>query len=337
MPKYKIGIDTLGFENDPKVALDAAINFLKINNDTELVLIANDKLIKKIKEINHPNISYIEAQYFVKQDDPISIIRTRKDFSIQIGCDLLNQNKIDGLISACSTAIFVAITFIKIGTLQNIDKFAFLTTIPTIDENKYIFLLDSGANKSVTAKELYQFAYMANIYVSKTTTLRNPRIGLVNVGTEEYKGFIEHKEANELLKNNKDLNYVGFVETRNMLNNKECDIFVCNGYTGNIILKTLEGSMKTIANFFKNEYKKWFNSFSYLANKHIIKKLSTRFDYKSRAGAFLLGLKKPVLKGHGSSDEKQMYSCIKMMHEALANNIFDIINKEITSNNIKNE
>ena len=333
MLKYRIGIDTLGFENDPEIVLNAAIKFLLNNNDTQLVLIANEKLIKKIKQINHPNITYFEVQHFVKQDDEVSIIRTRKDFSIQVGCDLLKENKIDALISACNTAIFVTTTFIKIGTLPNINKFAFLTTIPTIQENKYIYLLDSGANKTVTGKELYQFAYMANIYVSKTTNISSPRIGLVNVGTESYKGFSEHKEADELLKNNQHLNYVGFVETRNMLNNKDCDIFVCNGYTGNIILKTLEGSMKTIANFFKNEYHKWFNAFSYFTNKHIIKKLASRFDYKTRAGAFLLGLKKPVLKGHGSCDEKQMFSCIKMMYEALVNNIFDMINKEITSNN----
>lgn len=325
----KIGIDTLGFENDPIIAFEAAKKFIREHKDLEIILIGNKYLIDRAKKENILNISFVHTENFVRQEDNINIIRTKKDFSIQLGCDLLKEGKIDALISSCNTAIFVATTFIKIGTLPNIDKFAFLTTIPTLIKDRFFYLLDSGANKNVTGNNLYQFALMANIYVTNTTNLSSPRIGVVNVGTEENKGFEEHKIANELIKNDKNLNYVGFVETRNLINNKDADIFVTNGYTGNIILKTLEGSMKSVGAFFKEEYKKIYNTIPYLLNRHIIKKMINRFDYKNHAGAFLLGLNKPVMKGHGSSDEKQMYSCIKMMYDALKANVFSTINKEI--------
>lgn len=327
--KLKIGIDTLGFENDPIIAFNAARNFLDKHNDVEIVLIGNWDLIDRVRPLKIPNISFVQTEHFVKQEDSINIIRTRRDFSIQIGCDLLKYGKIDALISSCNTAIFVATTYIKIGTLPNINKFAFLTTIPTLKKGKFFYLLDSGANKNVTGEDLYQFSVMSNIFVSETTNIKSPRIGLVNVGTEDFKGYEEHKNANNLLKKSNELNYVGYVETRNLINNKDADIFVCNGYTGNIILKTLEGSMKSIGNFFKKEYKKWYNIIPYFLNKHIINKLIKQFDYKKHAGAFLLGLKQPVLKGHGSSDEKQMHSCIRMMYEALKNNVFDKINSAI--------
>lgn len=327
--KIKIGIDALGFENDPIITFNAARKFLDKHNDIEIVLIGNWKLIDKVQPLKVPNISFVQTEHFVKQEDSINIIRTRKDFSIQIGCDLLKNNKIDGLISCCNTSIFVATTYIKVGTLLNINKFAFLTTIPSLKKDKFFYLLDSGANKTVSGMDLYQFAIMANIFVSETTNIKNPRIGLVNVGTEDSKGYEEHKEANNLLKNKKNINYIGFVETRNLINNKDADIFVCNGYTGNIILKTLEGSMKSIGKYFTTEYIKWYNYLPFLFNKHIINKLTKRFDYKKYAGAFLIGLKQPVLKGHGSSDEKQMLSCIRMMYESLKNDVFEKINNTI--------
>lgn len=329
MKKIRIGIDALGFENDPIIAFEAAKLFLQNHNDLEIVIIGNQKLIDEAKNKNVNNIEFVHTEDFVKQDDNVNIIRTKKTFSIQVGCDLLNQNKIDALISSCNTSIFVTTTFIKIGTLENIHKFAFLTTIPTLIKDKFIYLLDSGANKTVTGLDLYQFAVMANIYVQNTTNNKNPRIGLVNVGTEAGKGFEEHQEADKLILKNDKLNYVGYVETRNLINDKDADIFVCNGYTGNIILKTLEGNMKSVALFFKNEYHHWYNALSYLMNKHIIDTLKNRFDYKNHAGAFLLGLKKPVMKGHGSSDTKQLYSCIQMMYDALTNNVFEIINQAI--------
>ncbi len=331
----KIGIDALGFENDPILAVDACVDFVAKNTDVEFVIIANQDVINRTKNYNLNKITFVQTEEFANQHDDVSIIRKSKNLSIQIACDLLNENKIDALFSACNTAIFVTTTFIKIGTLDKINKFAFLTTLPTVVQDKYVYLLDSGANKNVTGFDLYQFALMANIYVSKTQNLSNPRIGLINIGTEETKGFDEHKQANALLKTNNSLNYIGFVETRNIINNESADIFICNGYTGNIVLKTLEGSMKTIARFLKTEYKKWFNSFAYLTNKHIINKMIDRFDYKTRAGAFLLGLKKPVIKGHGSSDYKQITSCIKMMYDALKNNVFTIINDKINNMDMK--
>lgn len=328
--KFKIALDCMGFENDPIIAYNAATKYHQLNPDITFVLIGNEQLKDTLANKNMEGIEFVFAADYVKQDDKISIIRSGKDLSIVKGCELLNEDKVDALFSACNTAVFVSETFIRIGTLDNVNKFAFLTVMASSVEGKWAYMLDSGANKSCTGYDLYTFALMANIYVTQVTDLKHPRIGLLNVGTEAGKGFDEHKDAAKLLEQNKSLNYVGYVEPRNILNIGDADIYVSNGYTGNIILKSLEGAMKTFANFFKTEYHKWYNLGAYLSNRHILKKMKQRFDYKTRAGAFLLGLKKPVIKGHGSSDEEQITSCIRMMHEALENDVFHIINETIS-------
>lgn len=329
MNLIRIGIDGLGFENDPIVAYDATKKALSEFPDLEITLVTNQHVIDIANQEHLERLKLILANNFATQGDNINIIRTHNDLSIQLACDLLANNQVDGLVTSGNTGITIATAFVKVGTYSNINKFGLMITMPTMIDNKLVWLIDTGANVKVTGKNLYEYAIMINVYVSKIHNIMHPRIGLINIGTEEHKGLDEHKEADALIKHNHSLNYVGFVEPNNILTGKDADIYICNGYTGNIILKTLEGTMKMIGSFLKTEYKKWFNLFPYALNKHILDKLKDRFNANPWAGAYLLGLKKPIIKGHSRTDQEQLFTCIRMMHNALKKQVFKIMEQEL--------
>lgn len=329
MDVIKIGIDGLGFENDPLIAYESAKKALSIFDDLEITLVTNQHVIDVAKNDRVDRLKLILAKEFATQEDTVSVIRTHNDLSIQIACDLLTTNQVDGLVVSGNTAITIATAFIKVGTYPNINKFGLMITMPTVVKDKFVWLIDTGANRSVVGKNLYDYAVMANVYVSKIHNIKHPRIGLINIGTEEHKGLAEHKEADALIRQNKTLNYVGFVEPNNILTGEDADVYVCNGYTGNIILKTLEGTMKMIGKFLKTEYTKWFNALPYVANRHILNKFKNRFSVNPWAGAYLLGLRKPIIKGHSRTNEAQLSTCIRMMHDALKKKVFKIMEQEL--------
>ena len=329
MNLIRIGIDGLGFENNPIVAYEAAKEAINSFPNLEITLITNQDVINVAEKEHFDHIKLVLAKEFATQNDTVNLIRTHNNLSIQLACDLLINNEIDGLVTSGNTAITIATAFVKVGTYPNINKFGLMITMPTMIENKLVWLIDTGANVKVTGKNLYEYAIMTNVYVSKIHNIEHPKIGLINIGTEEHKGLDEHKEADALIKHNPTLNYAGFVEPNNILTGKDVDIYICNGYTGNIILKTLEGTMKMIGSFLKTEYKKWFNLFPYALNKHIIDKLKNRFNANPWAGAYLLGLKKPIIKGHSRTDQEQLFTCIRMMYNALTKQVFKIMEQEL--------
>ena len=325
----KIGIDGLGFENDPLIAYQAAKNSLAIYDDLEITLVTSQQVIDATKDDHVDRLKLVLAKEFASQEDTVNLIRTHNDLSIQIACDLLATDQVDGLVASGNTAITIATAFVKVGTYPNIPKFGLMITMPTMNPGKLVWLIDTGANRSVTGKTLYDYAVMTNVYVSKIHNINHPRIGLINIGTEEHKGLPEHKEADTLIRQNKTLNYIGFVEPNNILTGEDADVYICNGYTGNIILKTLEGTMKMVGKFLKTEYTKWFNALPYVANRHILNKFKERFNANPWAGAYLLGLRKPIIKGHSRTDEAQLSTCIRMMHDALKKKVFKIMEQEL--------
>jgi len=170
---------------------------------------------------------------------------------------------------------------------------------------------------------------MANIYSQEVLKKVKPTIGILNIGTEENKGFAFQQEANILLKNNKELNYVGFIESRDIIEGI-VDIVVCDGYTGNMVLKALEGSLLAINKLLKKEYKKPWNYLGALFSLGVIKKIKKNFDYKNNAGAFVIGLKKNIVKTHGNAKDQEWYSAIRMLYSAIKNNLVEMIQKNLS-------
>ena len=326
---YKLAVDVMGYENDINESIKACRQFCSEHNDLKIILFGNKNLILPHLESNN-EFEIIHTEQFISQDDQILNIRRKPHSSMQLAANFLNENKVDGLLSAGSTPIFVFIMYQTIGLIDGINKPGFMPTIPTVD-NSCFQLLDVGASIDVNEFDLARFAIIGNIYSKQKN--KNPKIGLLNIGTEEHKGTELVRKTNELLKKYKKINYVGFVESNKLLNHV-ADVVVTDGFSGNIVLKACEGSVKTIANLIKNEIKKPKNIFSLLFSVNFLRKTFNKFDYKNYAGAFVMGLNKICVKTHGSADYKQFYSSLRMLYECVKNNILDDIKKEIIEFNI---
>jgi glycerol-3-phosphate acyltransferase PlsX len=252
-------VDVMGFENDIKEAVDACRDFHIRHSDVNFLLIGNEKEISScLKSSDNFFIKIFHTSEYVKMnDDPLKIIRN-KNTSMYVALSKLVNNEGDGVLSAGNTGCFVALSYLLVKPINNISKPGFMPCIPTIKNNKNIYLIDVGANKECNGNDLYNFALMANLYCKNVCKIDSPKIGILNIGAEETKGFDFHKDGNELLKQNKKINYVGFVEPREIMRGN-IDILVCDGYSGNLVLKTLEGSLKSVALVLKNSYKKIFN------------------------------------------------------------------------------
>jgi glycerol-3-phosphate acyltransferase PlsX len=249
----KLSIDVMGFENDLNEAILACRHFQKQHQDVEFILVGNEDKIKSCLKSND-HFKIVNATDIIQmQDNPLTAIR-RVDSSMYKAIKLVADNKADGVLSAGSTPIYVSLVYYLLRLIPGVNKPAFMPYLPTINK-KGLMLLDVGANKECTGQDLYQFALMSSIYCFNVRKISNPSIGVVNIGTEANKGFAYHKEADELLKQNKKLNYVGFVEPRTLLDGN-VDIAVTDGFVGNITLKSLEGGLQSIKKVLKDKYKK---------------------------------------------------------------------------------
>jgi glycerol-3-phosphate acyltransferase PlsX len=249
----KLAIDVMGFENEVVQAIEACKQFRKLHDDVEFVLVGKKEMIKPhIK--NCDGLQVINAASVIKMDtDPLMALRMT-DSSMYQAIDLVATNQADGVLSAGSTPCYVAMVFYLLRKMDGINKIGFMPFLPTVIGDGFN-LLDVGANKEADGSDIAKFAIMASIYCKAVRNVILPRVGIVNIGTEDNKGFAYHKEAKNLLAENKSINFVGYVEPRELLNGI-VDIAVCDGYTGNLVLKAMEGGLKTIKNALKTEYKK---------------------------------------------------------------------------------
>jgi len=318
----KLVLDVMGNDNSPEYALIAAKKFKHKYPEVDFV-IAGDK-----EKINDNTFEIIDTKNVVHtEESPASMLRnTESSMFKAISC--VKEGNADGMITAGTTAAYVLLSNYIIKPIVGINKPGFMSYVPTSNGRGFMFL-DVGANLHCTGDDLYKFAIMANIYCKEVLKKQNPSIGILNIGTEENKGLDYQQEANVLLKNNKDLNYTGFIESRELLDGK-VDIVVCDGYTGNMVLKALEGSLLAINKLLKKEYKKPWNYLGALFSIGVIKKIKKNFDYKNHAGAFVVGLNKNIVKTHGNAKDQEWYSAIEMLYSAIKNNLVETIKKNFS-------
>lgn len=309
---YKIAIDCMGFENHPKEAIKAAIAYAKKFRDLTFILVGDEKIIKPMIA-NHSQFHCHPTTEIIHMDDTPLSARRKPKSSMQEAINLVANNQADAVVSAGCSGVYVALTHILLGKIDAKIKPGFMSWLPT-KANHGFYFLDVGANKEYSGEQLYYLGLMANWFVKKTTVKTHPRIGLLNIGTEKFKGFSYHQEANQLFENDRTLNYLGFLEPRNLIEGV-CDILVADGYSGNLVLKSLEGALRSVAKLLKTGFKR--NPFAAIFSWNIIKKISKTFNYKNNAGAMILGLDKLAVKTHGSADFQQFYSTIRMAHDAL--------------------
>lgn len=327
----KIIIDAMGGDNAPLEIIKGSM--LAVDEYAiDVVLVGNEELIKNCAADNNIHLKSCEIvntdELITMHDDAGAVIKSKQNSSMAVGFQLLNDGKGDAFVSAGNTgAITVGATFIT-KRIKGVKRPAIASVMPSAQ--KPILLMDCGANAECRAEFLYQFGLMGSLYMQHILKYDNPRIALANNGEEETKGNTLVKEAYALMKN-APYNFVGNIEGR-QIPFGDVDVVVADGFTGNIILKTYEGVAKVLMNGIKAAFmKNTISKLSYLGVKSGIDDMKKQFDYKEYGGAVLLGVKKPVVKAHGSADARTFKNAVKQAVWFLENNLIEEIEKALAA------
>lgn len=323
----KFVVDMMGGDNGLEATIPALESFIKNHNDVEYFLVGDEDKLVNFKSVN--NVHVVASKTVLAMDvDPLTALK-EKDSSLMVAIKTFLENSCDALISAGSTGALLSASIFKIKRLPNITRPCLITSFPTIKTNKKFVVCDLGANASNTKEELNQFAIMGSLYYSIIYGEKNPKVCLLNNGTEEEKGNDLTKEAHTLLKNNKSINFVGNIEARDPLYGN-IDVLVTDGFTGNIFLKSVEGTAKAMSSMIKEAFKRnIFSMIGYLFSKKGIDGIKNKMDYKNVGGALLLGVNGIVIKAHGSSDPRSFTSALDNAYKLAKVDIVNRIKKEL--------
>lgn len=317
----KIILDAMGGDNSPDATIKGAVRATK-EIEADIILTGDENIInQKVKEFyGKSNITEVSNKITIRhttekiemEDIPTQAIRGKKDSSMVVGFNMLKNGEGDVFISAGNSGALLTGATLLIGRIRGIDRPAIAPVLPA-HHGKFL-LMDAGANTNCKPLNLVQFAQMSTIYLKNTFGIKDPRIGLLNIGTEETKGNDLMKETYQLLKENAQeyhVNFVGNVEGRDCFSG-EIDAVITDGFTGNVFLKTIEGVGKLVkVSLTESLTKNILRTIATIPCLPAINQFKKMTDYKEYGGALFLGVKKPVVKAHGSSDEFLFYTTLK--------------------------
>jgi len=315
----KIGIDILGVDEPSRI-----VNFVNSYKDEEVGLYVygleeNLKQITKTENI----IKNVCTEEVLMSDDAARVHRKKKDASMIRMLSDLNEGVIDVAISGGSTGAFMASSLFMLGRIEGISKPGLASLLPTKSEHKFL-LTDLGANVEAKPDDLVNYARLGQLYMKYIYNIETPSVALLNVGVEESKGNKVYKEAHKLLKEDIN-NFKGNIEAREILEHKY-DIVIADGFAGNVLLKTIEGVASTLGSMIKGIFmESIITKISALLVKSGITKFKKKFDYSEYGGAFLLGIKKPSIKVHGSADENALYYAVQQAKQIHKTKLYDIM------------
>ena len=326
----RIIVDAFGGDNAPLEVIKGCEQAVK-ELGVQIVLTGSEEKIRKCAEDNGISLDGIEIvhtdEVFDIHEEPKEIIKSGKNTSMALGMQLLADEKGDAFVSAGSTgALVMGATFI-VKRIKGIKRVAPSPVLPA-DKGSFI-LLDAGANTECRPEMLVQFAVMGSAYMEKVMGVKNPRVALLNIGGEDTKGRELEIEAYKLLKESK-LNFAGNIEARD-LPKGECDVVVTDGFTGNIVLKLYEG----MGSFFAKKMKWIFSgagAIGALFSLGKIKQFKKQMDYRETGGSALMGVKKPVIKAHGSSDSTAFFNAVRQAQRCVEGKVIESIEKYVEEN-----
>ncbi len=315
-----IAIDAMGGDHGPSVTIPAALQFLERSSERSILLVGQPEILKaelaRLKALHwltaeNGRLKIVAASEVVGMDEDIrSAIRNKKDSSMRVAIDLVKSGAAHACVSAGNTGALMGTAKFVLKTLPGIDRPAICAALPT--RKGVTYALDLGANAECTPEHLLQFAIMGAMLAAAVEGKENPSVGLLNIGSEEIKGNDNIRRAGELLRAS-HLNFYGNVEGTDIYNGTT-DVVVCDGFIGNVMLKTSEGIAKMMGDFLKEEYtKNIFRKLAALASYAVIRGFRKRVDHRRYNGAALLGLQGVVVKSHGSADA---YSFNKALERA---------------------
>ncbi|CDQ40151.1 MULTISPECIES: phosphate acyltransferase PlsX [Virgibacillus] len=331
----KIAIDAMGGDHAPKAAVLGAMEAVSQIEALEITLIGDEEQINQYLT-NATNIHVLHTKEVItSEDEPVRAVRRKKNASLVLMAHEVKEGNADACISAGNTGALMSAGLFVVGRINGIDRPALSPTLPTIDGQGFL-LLDVGANVDAKPNHLLQYAIMGSIYAEKVRGIKHPRIGLLNVGTENGKGNDLTKRTFQLLQD-APLHFVGNVEARDVLANV-ADVVVTDGFTGNIALKTIEGTAESMFSMIKDTF--MTSTKTKIAAglmKNDLKALKGKLDYSEYGGAGLFGLAAPVVKAHGSSDQRAILNAIKQTCHMVNNHITDTIKQTVETMELDKE
>ncbi|MDB4223734.1 phosphate acyltransferase PlsX [Granulosicoccus sp.] len=325
-----VAIDAMSGDGGTAVIVDAVRTVLAQRDDAHLVLVGDPDHIKRaigLDPLPEGRYSIVAAEEVVTMDDSAAIaLRSKKKSSMRIAINLVKDGSADACVSAGNTGALMAISRFVLKTVPGIDRPAISAIIPAVGGHTH--MLDLGANVDSSADHLYQFAMMGSILAQAIDGVERPRVGLLNIGSEDIKGNEQVKLAAPLLSGS-PLNYIGYVEGNDIYTDR-VDVVVCDGFVGNVSLKTSEGVAKMVSHYIKEEFKRsLWNKLVGLLAKPILQAFGNRIDPRRYNGASLLGLQGVVVKSHGGADALAFANAINIALLEIGHNVPSMIAKRV--------
>lgn len=317
----RLVIEMMGGDHGVKATIPAVVKFKKDYPEVELFAVGKAEELKELEGL----ATIVDARDVVKVDaTPLEVLRA-KESSLLKAINVVIDEKADAIISAGGTGPFLSAATLKLKLIPGVERAAILAPFPTKIKGKQVAILDIGASNENSANHLYQFALMGQIYAKAALNVANPRTYLLSNGTEDSKGSPVVQEAFKLIKEKELPNFHGHMEARDVLEG-EADVIVADGFTGNVLLKSIEGASKVLMGGVKKAFKRnIFSKLGYLLAKRGFNDMAQTFDYKNTGGAILIGVNNVVVKAHGNSDPRGFYSALvvayKMAHADIVNTV----------------
>ena len=325
-----LAVDAMGGDHGPSVTIPASINALSKYDQLHIILVGDKELIQAELQKNkytNTRLSIQHASEVVEMDEsPQSALKNKKDSSMRVAINLIKEEKAQACVSAGNTGALMATARYVLKMLPGIDRPAIASSLPSQKGTTY--MLDLGANTDCTAENLLQFAVMGAMLVSSVTGNPKPSIGLLNIGSEDIKGNEVVKQAGELLRRS-HLNFYGNVEGNDIFKGTT-DVVVCDGFVGNVALKSAEGIAQLIGRFLTQEFKRnWITKSMAFVSLLVLNRFKKRLDPRRYNGASFLGLKGIVIKSHGGADSYSFFYAIRTAIEESKNNVLENIQKQL--------
>jgi glycerol-3-phosphate acyltransferase PlsX len=325
----RIAVDAMGSDNSPRSEVDGAIAAAKAYG-VHVVLVGREEAVRPLLRARGGDGLAIEVQHAEQtigmDEAPATALRRKKDSSIHGAAELVKEGRASGLVSAGNTGAVMAISKVLIGVVPGVDRPSLATVVPTLAG--HAVLLDVGANLSCKPHHLVQFALMGNLFCREIVGTPSPRLGLMSVGEEEGKGTDLIKEVHQALKG-LDLNFIGNVEGRDIYSGK-ADVIVCDGFTGNVALKTSEGLIEAVLTLLREELSKNLQAkVGAFLTRDSFRRLKKRLDYSEYGGAPLLGLREVCIICHGRSSANAIKNAIRVAKEFVENQVNARLEEEI--------
>lgn len=326
----KIAVDAMGGDHAPAVVVEGALLAAQ-DVDAELILVG-DKLTVEQECLRIggklPRFSILNATQTVSMDESPSVALRKRDSSMKVAFEMIKRGEAQAVVSAGNSGAMMAIGMLVIGTLPQVTRPAILAIVP--GTSKGTIIIDAGANVDCKPRQLLQFGIIGSVYAERGLGIVNPRVGVLSNGEEDSKGNELTRAASELL-DSAPINYVGYVEGRDFFSGK-VDVIVCDGFTGNVALKTMEGVASFASEILKNGFEKsWLSRLGYLLTRQSLRHAYRKLDYAEYGGARLLGLDGVAIVAHGGSTALAIKNAIRVASESVSQNVNGHISSALES------